>query len=665
MRRHEIRASTTWGGSARERKRQCWLALAGLASLAASLSAQTADVNTVFDHLLAVKRIEEAVIAPDGTSVAWVSDGIRLAPIDATAAATPHVTARPVGSKAAHGVAWSRDGSKIAFLDDAALRPQVQLYETTIAGTPRRLTNLTGALTSPAWSPDGKAIAFLFIENAPRAAGPMVASAALTGVIDDKFFTQRLAVVDVASGQVRQLTPPDLYVYDFDWSPTGDRLAITAAHGSGDDNWYVAQLWVVDAASGATRSILKPQMQIEWPVWSPDGGSVAFIGGLMSDEDVGAGDVYVIDAAGGAARNLTPDMKASATWPRWVAPDRLLFSAHQDGGSAIFSLNPSSTKLEQVWRGDEFIGRSPRLMGFSVDARGDRVATIRESYSQPPEVWAGPIGRWSQMTRLNADAHVEWGRSESVHWKNEGFDVQGWLLFPRDYDPSNRYPMIVDVHGGPGSAHTPRWPRASFGMVPMSAAGYFVFQPNPRGGYGMGESYTRANVKDFGHGDLRDILTGVDEVIRTKAIDPGRLGITGWSYGGFMTMWTVTQTTRFKAGVAGAGIANWQSYYGQNLIDQWMIPFFGASVYDDPAVYARSAPINFVKQVKTPTLMLVGERDAECPAPQSFEFWHALKTLGVETGLVVYPNEGHGIADPEHRRDILRRAAAWFDDHLR
>jgi dipeptidyl aminopeptidase/acylaminoacyl peptidase len=202
-------------------------------------------------------------------------------------------------------------------------------------------------------------------------------------------------------------------------------------------------------------------------------------------------------------------------------------------------------------------------------------------------------------------------------------------------------------------------------MVPMSAAGYFVFQPNPRGGYGMGESYTRANVKDFGHGDLRDILTGVDEVIRTKAIDPGRLGITGWSYGGFMTMWTVTQTTRFKAGVAGAGIANWQSYYGQNLIDQWMIPFFGASVYDDPAVYARSAPINFVKQVKTPTLMLVGERDAECPAPQSFEFWHALKTLGVETGLVVYPNEGHGISDPEHRRDTLRRAAAWFDGHLR
>jgi len=637
----------------------------GLASLAATMSAQTADVNTVFDHLLTVKPIEEAVIAPDGARVAWVSDGIQLTPIGATATAMRLATGRSVGSKAAHGVAWSRDGSKIAFLDDVERHRQFQLYEMTIADRPRRLTNLTGALTSPAWSPDGKAIAFLFIENAPRAAGPMVASAAATGVIDQGVFAQRLAVVDVASGQVRQLTPPELYVYDFDWSPTGDRLAITAAHGSGDDNWFVAQLWVVDAANGASRSILKPQMQIEWPVWSPDGRSIAFIGGLMSDEDIGAGDVYVIDDAGGAARNLTPDMKASATWPRWVAPDRLLFSAHQDGGSAIFSLNPLSNRLERIWRGDEYIGRAPRLMGFSVDARGGRAATIRESFTQPPEVWAGPIGDWSQMTNLNTGAHVEWGRIESVHWKNEGFDVQGWLLSRRDYDPSKRYPMIVEVHGGPGYAHMPRWPRTSFGMVPMSAAGYFVFQPNPRGGYGMGESYTRANVKDFGHGDLRDILTCVDEVIRTRAIDPDRLGITGWSYGGFMTMWTVTQTRRFKAGVAGAGIANWQSYYGENLIDQWMIPFFGASVYDDPAVYARSAPINFVKQAKTPTLMLVGERDAECPAPQSFEFWHALKTLGVETGLVVYPNEGHAISELEHKRDILRRAVAWFDGHLR
>jgi dipeptidyl aminopeptidase/acylaminoacyl peptidase len=144
-----------------------------------------------------------------------------------------------------------------------------------------------------------------------------------------------------------------------------------------------------------------------------------------------------------------------------------------------------------------------------------------------------------------------------------------------------------------------------------------------------------------------------------------RIGISGWSYGGYMSMWAVTQTRRFRAAVAGAGLANWQSYYGENQIDQWLIPYFGASVYDDPAVYERSSPITFIKNAKTPTLIVVGDRDAECPAPQSWEFWHALKTLGVDTQLVIYPNEGHGIGDPAHQRDIVRRTLAWFDDRLK
>ncbi len=189
----------------------------------------------------------------------------------------------------------------------------------------------------------------------------------------------------------------------------------------------------------------------------------------------------------------------------------------------------------------------------------------------------------------------------------------------------------------------------------LSRRGYYVLMPNPRGSFGWGERFTRANVKDFGYGDLRDILKGVDEVVRTRPVDGGRLGITGWSYGGYMTMWAVTQTGRFGAAVAGAGVCNWQSYYGQNGIDQWMIPFFGASAYDDPAVYARSSPITFIKRVTTPTLILVGERDVECPVPQSQEFYHALKTMGVATqdgGL-----SGRGPQDlPARAPARLRRA---------
>jgi dipeptidyl aminopeptidase/acylaminoacyl peptidase len=242
--------------------------------------------------------------------------------------------------------------------------------------------------------------------------------------------------------------------------------------------------------------------------------------------------------------------------------------------------------------------------------------------------------------------------------------VQGWLLFPKPYDPAKHYPMIVVVHGGPAADTRSAWPRPGLPLQLLSSEGYFLFYPNPRGSYGQGEEFARANVKDFGHGDLRDILAGVDTVVKDYPVDDKRVGIAGWSYGGYMTMWTVTQTHRFRAAFAGAGIANWQSYYGENAIDQWMIPYFGASVYDDPAVYAKSSPINFIKNVTTPTLVAVGERDGECPPPQSYEFWHALKTLGVKTEFVLYPGEGHSFHDPEHSRDLFSRIVKWFQDNM-
>ena len=215
----------------------------------------------------------------------------------------------------------------------------------------------------------------------------------------------------------------------------------------------------------------------------------------------------------------------------------------------------------------------------------------------------------------------------------------------------------------------PAWP-AGFGMwkaiiAALSSRGYYVLMPNPRGSYGQGEEFTRANVKDFGGGDLRDILAGVDAAVKKYPIDAARLGVTGWSYGGYMTMWTVTQTNRFRGAVAGAGIANWQSYYGQNLIDQWMLPFFGASVYDDSAAYEKSSPIHFIKNVKTATLVIAGERDAECPSSQSYEFWHALRTLGVPTQLIIYPGEGHLFMKPENQADRMNQMIAWFDKYLK
>jgi dipeptidyl aminopeptidase/acylaminoacyl peptidase len=199
----------------------------------------------------------------------------------------------------------------------------------------------------------------------------------------------------------------------------------------------------------------------------------------------------------------------------------------------------------------------------------------------------------------------------------------------------------------------------------LTARGYAVFEPNPRGSYGGGEAFTRANVKDFGGGDLRDILTGLDAASDVMPVNPKRIGIFGWSYGGYMTMWALTQTNRFKAAVSGAGLSDWLSYYGTNGIDTWMIPFFGKSVYDDPAVYAKSSPITFIKSVHTPTLMVGGTLDDEVPITQSYEYWHALKDLHVPAQLVVYPGEGHLFYKPADQVDVFRRIVGWFDRWLK
>ena len=222
--------------------------------------------------------------------------------------------------------------------------------------------------------------------------------------------------------------------------------------------------------------------------------------------------------------------------------------------------------------------------------------------------------------------------------------------------------MVVYVHGGPAYLRAAAW-----GGEPteLADAGYFVLCPNARGSVGEGEAFVRANIRDIGYGDLRDIMAGVDKVLGALPIDKNRLGISGWSYGGYMAMWAVTQTNRFSAAVAGAGISDWLSYAGQCDYPHWVEGHFAASVYQDPLIYARSSPMNYIKNARTPTLILVGAGDGVCPAPQSLEFWRALRSLGIKTEFVVYPGEGHMITIPEHIRDIRQRRIDWFDRFLK
>jgi dipeptidyl aminopeptidase/acylaminoacyl peptidase len=642
------------------------LALAQTSSPARTKSSSSMD--NVIATLWAGKNFDQTAISPDVKQVAWVEsikDGSAIF-VSAITGGTPRrITA---DGKSEGAVAWSPDSKQMTFLSDATEPGQFQLYVVNAAGgSPRQLTSVKGFLASPGWSPDGKTIAFLFTENAERTAGPLVAEKPQTGVIKEAVTEQRLALVDAAGGNLRQISPANMYVYEFAWSPDGRSFVTTAAHGNGDDNWYVAQIYTISAAGSEMKSIYTPPIdsQIAVPAWSPDGKSVAFISGIMSDEPAVGGDIFIVPAAGGTAKNITPGMKASASWLTWMSGGKILFGEDVDGESGIATVDPTSGAIATLTRGPGELNADGWGTAISLAADGKTAAVIRQSLAHPPEIWAGPINEWKQITSRNAALKPAWGEAKSIHWQNDGLNLQGWLLYPANFDAAKKYPMVVQVHGGPSSMQHSAWPGPhSFGVA-LSAAGYFVFMPNPRGSYGEGEAFTRANVKDFGYGDFRDIMTGIDQALKVAPIDEHRLGITGWSYGGYMTMWAVTQTNHFAAAVAGAGLANFQSYYGENQIDKWMVPFFGATVYDDPQVYAKSSPITFIKNAKTPTLVLVGDSDGECPTPQSYEFWHALKTLGTETELVVYEHEGHMFVDPAHQRDVIERVAAWFNQKLK
>jgi len=384
----------------------------------------------------------------------------------------------------------------------------------------------------------------------------------------------------------------------------------------------------------------------------------------MSDEGFHGGDLFTVSAGGGSATNHTRGRKTSPSSLHWLKQDRILMTEAIGGGTSISELLLSNNEVRTLWNGPEDAHSGGNFPNFAVSKDASQTAFARSSFTKAPEIWTGPIGQWKELTHANAAMKPMWGEAQNLEWTNQGFHVQGWLLPPASIQPGKKYPMVVIIHGGPSSSQKPAWPVQGLPAV-FASQGYFVLMPNPRGSYGQGEDFTRANVKDFGYGDLRDIMAGVDYAVGKFPIDNNRLGVTGWSYGGYMTMWTVTQTTRFKVAMAGAGIANWESYYGQNLIDQWMIPFFGASVYDDPTVYAKSSPIAFIKKVTTPTLIIVGEYDAECPAPQSFEYWHALRALGKPTELVVYKGEGHRFMDPKNRVDMQDRTLRWFEKYLK
>jgi dipeptidyl aminopeptidase/acylaminoacyl peptidase len=650
--------------------------LAGCAILAASADPAARAADRPVHNYLSI------AIAPDGHHVASIEGdatpsgavaikSVVIRAVDGTQAAPVTLPCGVERECAPSSLAWSPDGSLLAFAlrlpgghdhDIFTVGPE--------GGAPTKLTAVHGTIGRLRYGPHGQ-LAALVTAGAEKEVGAVEAGAPIAGVLGTDVHEQRIAVIG-QDGALAWASPPDLFVYEFDWRPDGTGFVGTAAPGDGDNNWWIAKLYAFDAKSGAGTVIYapaNPRQQLADPRVSRDGKRVSFIGGIMSDFGSTGGDAFVLplDITGAAAADITPKLRATVTALSWACDGKSLLASELVADQRkIVLLDPTGHGKERVLAStqEELRGTDDPV---SFDCGTDQAAAVHVSFSKPPEIEIGQPGAWHDLTRANAGL-VAPVVATTLSWKNDGLAVQGWLLMPLDAgtltEGGKKLALITEVHGGPGAANEPFYAGSGY-IRRLLDAGYALFLPNPRGSFGQGEAFTLANVRDLGHGDLKDILAGITAAEAAAPIDDNRLGLTGWSYGGFMTMWAVTQTTRFRAAVAGAGISDWESYYGENGIDGWMIPFFGASVYDQPEIYRVSSPIAYIRKVKTPTLEVVGERDIECPAPQTEEFWHALDDLGVPTQGVVYPGEGHGMRDPKHIEDFENRMLAWFGKYLK
>jgi dipeptidyl aminopeptidase/acylaminoacyl peptidase len=615
-------------------------------------------------------------LSPDGKRVASVemdrsfdSPAALHGPIVIRATADGSVLQRldPCENCRYAGLTWSHDGSQLIFIasDNSAGKARLELAK---GGQLQMLVTLDGVASFPRFSPDGLQVALLATVSAKKHTGALEAGAPQTGDIGTASDEQRIATVPAQGGELTFASPADTFVYEYDWTPDSRGFVGIAAKGDGDANWWIAELDAFDRAGLGTRLIAHFDLQMAVPRVAPDGRSVQFIGGLMSDAGVVGGEIYEVPIEGGAPQSLTPGYAGSFTSIAW-RDSRLYATAIVLDQATLNVLGTRDHKLQPLWSAPVTARAGDGDTGVEVSLSGDgrKFATATEDFAHGPAIIFGVPAHPTAITHDN-DTRTASVETKSLRWRSDNYDVQGWLACPSSSVDTGRHPLIVHVHGGPSAAILPLF-GTDYSLYTTvhewTQRGYCVLLPNPRGSYGQGEAYTRANVRDFGGGDFRDILAGVDVAAANALIDPKRVGIHGHSYGGFMTMWAVTHTTRFAAAIAGAGLSNWISYYGTNGIDTWMLPFFGASMYDNPQIYRAVSPLETIRAARTPTLLYTGDLDIEVPETQSFEFWRGLKAIGVTTELHVYPGEGHLLQKPEHVLDLRQRLPAWFDRYLK
>lgn len=575
------------------------------------------------------------------------------------------------GDEGARSPAWLPDGTTIAFLSargkaaagaGAEGGPKAQVcFLPMDGGEAWPVTAHAESVQSFEISPDGKLILFMAQDSLSKEEQDKRKDKDDAEVLDEKFRMAHLWVHDIASGKETRLTEGGFTVSDARWAPDSRRIVyVTRPTPKVDDGWN-SDVWVIAADAKTPRKLHENAGSDLNPRWSPDGRTIAFASQPHSGTSTWHFKLCLIPAEGGAARVLLQDFDRDFEAPIWAPDGRTIYWSTGDGTSTrLFAVDIASGRTRPMAspagvNGQWELSRDGRCWAWSHTAADwpGEIRTADLALSQPVKLTdANP---WLRSEKIKISA------AETIRWRNgAGQWIEGVLVRPVDYAPGRRYPLILNPHGGPSGASM-----QAFNATNQFFAGngFIVLQPNFRGSTNYGQEFLNANRRNWGIVDYDDCMTGVDYCISQGWADPDRLVCYGWSYGGYMSYWIVTQTDRFKAVAPGAGLPNLYSMYSTTDIPGYLGWFFGTP-WDAEDVFRKHSPIRFVKNVKSPVLIMHGAEDARVPPTQAVEFYQALRDLGKDVTFVRYPREGHGIGEPRHQLDRLRRYLDFFSKHV-
>lgn len=544
-----------------------------------------------------------------------------------------------LGHRADRNVVWSPDGSEIAYVSAAI-----------------------DSMSAPSDGPDAER------DEKEPAWAPIVTDRLLfksrTGLSSD--LRSHIFVVSVEGGAPRQLTGGDYDEHSIDWSPDGRHIVFVSDRSEDPDDVHGNDLWTVDVEYGTVRRLTGTAGPEFVPEYSPDGRWIAFLGAdrpiNTRDSPMETDHLKLIPSDGGPVRNLTLPLDRRLVEFAWSGDsEHLFFTAHDEGSIGLFRVDLSDGSIHPIVTGPL------RIAGFEVSPTVDRIVYRDETAARGLELHVVNFdgSGLRQVTRVQDPfiENVPVAVSDTFWFRSfDGTPVQGWLTKPIPFDPDLRYPTLLEIHGGPHSNRgymVYNWP-----TQPMAERGYAVVQINPRGSTGYGQKFADGTLRDWGGGDYKDLMAGMDEVIRRHSwIDPDRLGVMGYSYGGYMTNWVITQTGRFEAALAGGSLSNLISFYGTSIYQLLIETEFPGEAWENYELLWDRSPLKYVANVTTPTLFVHGDADHDVPIEQAEEMYVALKKLGVETELVRYPDVGHMLGNDAFF-DLVDRTAAWFDSYL-